>query len=63
MRPAKPAPESADLFRASLEAILGPEHELIRLAALINWERFDDAFGAYYHPAKGRPGSWSGCIF
>ncbi|PRX31875.1 transposase, IS5 family [Meinhardsimonia xiamenensis] len=56
MRPAKSAPENADLFRASLEAILDPEHELIRLAALIDWERFDDAFGAYYHPAKGRRG-------
>jgi IS5 family transposase len=54
------------LFRASLEAILDPEHELIRLAALIDWERFDDAFGRYYREARAgagcRPGSWSGCI-
>ena len=29
---------------------------MIRLAALIEWERFDDAFGPYYHPGKGRRG-------
>ncbi|MEM9573582.1 MAG: IS5 family transposase [Pseudomonadota bacterium] len=56
MRPAKPDTPNGDLFRSSLEAILDPEHELIRLAALIEWERFDDAFGPYYHPGKGRRG-------
>ena len=49
MRPKKSEPSSHDLFRSSLEAILDPEHELIRLAGLIDWDRFDDAFGAYYH--------------
>lgn len=56
MRPKKSEPSSHDLFRSSLEAILDPEHELIRLAGLIDWDRFDDAFGAYYHEAKGRHG-------
>ncbi len=56
MRPKKSAPSSHDLFRSSLEAILDPDHELIRLAGLIDWERFDDAFGAYYHDRKGRRG-------
>ena len=56
MRPKKSEPSSHDLFRSALEAILDPEHELIRLAGLIDWERFDDAFGAYYHEAKGRRG-------
>lgn len=56
MRPKKSEPPSHDLFRSSLEALLDPEHELIRLAGLIGWERFDDAFGAYYHEAKGRRG-------
>lgn len=29
---------------------------MIRLAALIDWGRFDDAFGAHYHDRKGWPG-------
>ena len=31
MRPGKPETPNGDLFRASLEAILDPAHELIRL--------------------------------
>ncbi len=56
MRPDKPGEPSGDLFRPSLEAILDPGHELIRLAGLIEWNRFDDAFGQYYHDRKGRRG-------
>ncbi|MGB5723424.1 MAG: IS5 family transposase [Parasphingorhabdus sp.] len=56
MRPEQPQAPSSDLFRSSLEAILDPEHELIKLAALIDWDRFDDAFGPYYHERKGRRG-------
>ena len=36
MRPGKPETPNGDLFRASLEAILDPAHELTRLAALID---------------------------
>lgn len=56
MRPARPKAPNGDLFRCSLEAIVDAAHELARLAALIEWERFDDAFGAFYHEAKGRRG-------
>jgi len=56
MRPDPSKAPSSDLFRSSLEAILDPEHELIRLAALIDWGRFDDAFGPYFHERKGRRG-------
>lgn len=56
MRPKQPEAPSSDLFRSSLEAILDPEHELLKLAALIDWDRFDDAFGPYYHERKGRRG-------
>jgi len=56
MRPPRQEDPKGDLFRSSLEAILDPEHELLQLAALIDWDRFDDAFGAYYHEAKGRRG-------
>lgn len=56
MRPAKPQAPNDDLFRSSLEAIVNPNHELLRLAALIDWTRFDDAFGSLYHQARGRRG-------
>jgi transposase, IS5 family len=56
MRPDPSKAPSSDLFRSSLEAILDPEHELLKLAALIDWDRFDDAFGPYYHERKGRRG-------
>jgi IS5 family transposase len=56
MRPKQPDTANEDLFRSSLEAILDPGHELIGLAGLIDWERFDDAFGAHYHDRKGRRG-------
>lgn len=56
MRPKSPEAPTDDLFRSSLEAIIDPGHELIRLAGLIDWGRFDDAFGAHYDDAKGRPG-------
>ena len=56
MRPDPSKAPSSDLFRSSLEAILDPEHELIKLVDLIDWDRFDDAFGPYYHERKGRRG-------
>ena len=56
MRPSKPEPPTGDLFRMSLEAIIDPGHELVRLGRLIDWERFDDAFGPRYHDRKGRHG-------
>ena len=56
MRPKQPEAPNGDLFRRSLEAILNPEHELVRLAGLIDWDQFDDAFGPLYHEAKGRRG-------
>jgi IS5 family transposase len=56
MRPKQPEAPFDDLFRSSLEAIVDPAHELIRLAALIDWSRFDDAFGTHYHDRKGRRG-------
>jgi IS5 family transposase len=56
MRP-KPPPSAAaeDLFRHQLSNLLDPRHELLRLAALIDWSRFDHAYGALY-AERGRPG-------
>jgi len=56
MRPELPQAPSSDLFRSSLHAILDPEHELLKLSQLIDRERFDDAFGRFYHERKGRRG-------
>jgi transposase, IS5 family len=57
MRP-KP-PEAADqheLFRARLDNIVDPKHPLVRLAGLIDWDRFAAAFGPLYTDGIGRPG-------
>jgi len=56
MRPKQPEAPFDDFFRSSLEAIVDPSHELIGLSALIDWGRFDDAFGTHYHDRKGRRG-------
>jgi IS5 family transposase len=56
MRPKEPpASTTDDLFRARLTNIINPRHELVRLAGLIDWPRFDEAFGALYAEV-GRPG-------
>lgn len=58
MRP-KPIPTPAsgetDLFRNRLDNMIDMRHELVRLTGLIDWKRFDDAFGGLY-AEKGRPG-------
>ena len=58
MRP-KPIPAPAqgetDMFRNRLDNMIDMRHELVRLAGLIDWRRFDEAFGTLY-AEKGRPG-------
>ena len=57
MRPRKPDPTpQADMFRESLAAILDPRHELLRLAARIDWDRLDALYGATFVERVGRPG-------
>lgn len=57
MRPkAKKSTPQHDLFRERLENILNKRHELYRLAGLVNWEFFEQKFGALYSEA-GRPGA------
>src|SRR3712207_1853545 len=56
MRPRSPAEDgNEDLFRSRLANILDPRHELLRLAALVDWGALDAAFGPLYAEA-GRPG-------
>ena len=57
MRPRKPDPTpQSDMFRESLEAILDPRHELLGLAARIDWDRLDGLYGATFVEHVGRPG-------
>ena len=44
-----------DMFRNRLDNMIDMRHELVRLAGLIDWRRFDEAFGTLY-AEKGRPG-------
>src|SRR6202789_2464638 len=58
MRPSPiptPADGEADLFRQRLGNLIDMRRELVLLAALIDWKRFDAAFGGLYSD-KGRPG-------
>src|SRR5215210_4456309 len=56
IRPKSPAEKAEeDLFRSRLANILDPRHELLRLAALIDWAALDAVFGPLYAEA-GRPG-------
>ena len=54
MGPKPTPPESGDLYRSRLDQILDDRHELFRLAALIDWDRFDQELGRFYQPL-GRP--------
>ncbi|MCP5036389.1 MAG: IS5 family transposase [Rhodobacteraceae bacterium] len=56
MPPKTPKASSGDLFRMLLVNIIDQKHELVRLAGLIDWARFDKAFGAFYDDQKGREG-------
>jgi IS5 family transposase len=50
-----PADGESDLFRNRLDNLIDLRHEFVRLSGLIDWGRFDEAFGALY-AEKGRPG-------
>jgi transposase, IS5 family len=57
MRPKPPeAADQAELFRSRLDNPVDPKHPLVRLAALIDWARFEAAFGPLYSDGIGRPG-------
>lgn len=45
MPPKKPAPRSDELFRSQLDNMIDMAHALVKLAGLIDWSRFDEAYG------------------
>lgn len=45
-----------DLFRPRLETIIDARHELVKLAALIDWDGLEADLSGFYCAATGRPG-------
>ena len=54
MPPKKSPMRSDELFRSQLDNMIDMDHPLIKLAGLIDWSRFDEAYGRFY-TQKGRP--------
>ena len=48
--------EQPELFRSALINLVNRRHPLVRLAGLIDWQRFAEAFGTLYRDGVGRPG-------
>ena len=57
MKPKKSPQENRqrDLFRVELARIVDPNHGLIKLANVVDWDRLDELFGSTYSLDNGRP--------
>jgi len=55
MPPKKLKLRDDELFRMQLVNMIDMEHPLVKLAGMIDWSRFDAAYGQFY-THKGRPG-------
>jgi transposase, IS5 family len=55
MKPRKPPPEQDDLLRARLVEMIDMRHELVKLAALIDWEVFEREWAGLFPSPVGRP--------
>jgi IS5 family transposase len=52
----RPRPlEQDDLLRPRLVDLIDLRHELVKLAALIDWEVFDREWAGFFPSGKGRP--------
>lgn len=47
--------EQDDLLRPRLVDMIDQRHELVKLAALIDWEVFDREWSGFFPSGKGRP--------
>ena len=56
MPPVSPPSEQPELFRSALVNLIDRRHPLVRMAGLIDRERFATAFGPPYRDGIGRPG-------
>jgi len=48
-------PEQDDLLRPRLVDLIDMRHELVKLAALIDWEFFDQEWAGFFPSGTGRP--------
>ena len=53
--PRQPTTGQTDMFQARLDQILNLDHELVRLARLIDWRFIEERCGAAYSDAPGHP--------
>jgi IS5 family transposase len=44
-----------DLFRMELVNLIDQRHELVKLASLIDWSAFSEAWGPKFESTTGRP--------
>jgi len=58
MKPNKSAVEEhqGHLFQMELMRMINPEHSLVKLAASVDWNAMEEAFGAFFCSNNGRPG-------
>jgi transposase, IS5 family len=55
MKPKSRAPEQDDLLRPRLTDMIDLRHELVKLAALIDWEFFEEEWAGFFPSHTGRP--------
>jgi IS5 family transposase len=55
MQPQRQDRGSFELFRAHFDQLLNPNHDLIRLAGKVDWDRFDAAFAGCFRADVGAP--------
>ena len=53
-RSSDPTPQD-ELFRNRLDNLIDQRHELVQLAALIDWEVFDRQWGSLFSQTRGAP--------
>ena len=57
MKPIKPPVEQDDLLRSRLVEMIDMRHELVKLAALIDWDVFEREWALFFPSHTGRPAS------
>ena len=55
MQPKSQNRDAFELFQAHFDQLLNPAHELLQLAAKMDWDRFEVAFAGGYSPDLGAP--------
>ena len=61
MRPMKLSRGEADLFRERLDNLIDLSHPLVRLAGIVPWPEFDEAFGKFFQAPVGASENTGNC--